>query len=282
MGISIHIDDISKEQPEALWRTGAFLMDMAVEGGYVMDDKEHPVAHITAGVEAASAPVTPIFTVPANTEVIDVESGEITSAPDLTAVFGAGAHRPAIDLAVPVAVAAIESHPAPAPVPPSPTAELDARGFPWDARIHGRTKAKIGDGTWRYRRGSTDEEIVQIEAELRQTMGAPVAAQVTPPPPAPAAPAPAAPAPAVPAPAVPAPAVPAVPAVPAAPAPAAPGTEDFGAFMQFVISNVAAGKVTQPQVIEIVQEFGLPHVGAVFQRQDLIPQIRAKIEALIA
>jgi hypothetical protein len=51
--------------------------------------------------------------------------------------------------------------------------------------------------------------------------------------------------------------------------------------MQFIISNVTAGKITQPQVIAIVQEFGLPHVGAVFQRQDLIPQIREKIEALL-
>ena len=51
--------------------------------------------------------------------------------------------------------------------------------------------------------------------------------------------------------------------------------------MQLIISNVSAGKITQPQVIEIVQGFGLPHVGAVFQRQDLIPQILEKIEALL-
>ena len=68
---------------------------------------------------------------------------------------------------------------------------------------------------------------------------------------------------------------------PVAPAPAAPADNAFGDMMQLIISNVSAGKITQPQVIEIVQGFGLPHVGAVFQRQDLIPQILEKIEALL-
>jgi hypothetical protein len=305
MGISVHIEDVTRETPEALWRTGVFLMDMAVEGGYVVDDETPTVS----GDE-------PPMVVEALTPSRHLDAAP---APDLTAVFGAvepalGVNRPAAvppapPIAAPVPVDAqvstihvyagepptspndappgpevmtVHMPAAPVPVPPGDRRghDLDARGFPWDARIHGRTKAKIGDGTWRYRRGSTDEEIAVVEAELRQTMGAghgspepdadaaklealagsgssgPTLAEVgmVPPPPAPVAPV----------------------------APVAPATEDFGAFMHFVISSVASGKIQQPQVIAIVNEFGLPHVGAVFQRQDLIPQIRAKIEALLA
>lgn len=46
-------------------------------------------------------------------------------------------------------------------------ADRDARGFPWDERIHAKTKAVNKDGTWRYRRNLAADEIEKIEAELK-------------------------------------------------------------------------------------------------------------------
>ena len=57
-----------------------------------------------------------------------------------------------------------------APVAPSSLAgsvELDAKGLPWDARIHSSGKTLIKDGTWRYKGGVPPERIAAVEAELR-------------------------------------------------------------------------------------------------------------------
>lgn len=58
--------------------------------------------------------------------------------------------------------------------------DTDARGIPWDERIHAGTKATNKDGSWRYKRGVTEATIKTVEAELTAT-----------PAPAPATPAPA-------------------------------------------------------------------------------------------
>lgn len=44
--------------------------------------------------------------------------------------------------------------------------ELDARGLPWDERIHASTKTFTKDGSWKYKRGVGDEVINKIESEL--------------------------------------------------------------------------------------------------------------------
>lgn len=57
-----------------------------------------------------------------------------------------------------------------APVAPSSLAgsvELDAKGLPWDSRIHSSGKTLIKDGTWRYKGGIPQERIAAVEAELR-------------------------------------------------------------------------------------------------------------------
>jgi hypothetical protein len=56
-----------------------------------------------------------------------------------------------------------------APSPSAPTSdERDARGLPWDERIHsGGDNRKNADGTWRKRRGVADDLVAQVEAELR-------------------------------------------------------------------------------------------------------------------
>jgi len=43
----------------------------------------------------------------------------------------------------------------------------DSAGLPWDDRVHSSSKALNADGTWRKRRGVTDETVAAVEAELR-------------------------------------------------------------------------------------------------------------------
>jgi hypothetical protein len=57
--------------------------------------------------------------------------------------------------------------------------EVDAQGYPWDERIHASSRAKIGDGTWRIKRGVTDEQVAKIQAQTpRNMVGAKVVAEV--------------------------------------------------------------------------------------------------------
>jgi hypothetical protein len=63
----------------------------------------------------------------------------------------------------------------------SPAGDVDARGLPWDARIHSGSREKNKDGSWRQRRNLNDPDMVaRVEAELRALMAVPVsdAAQV--------------------------------------------------------------------------------------------------------
>jgi len=45
--------------------------------------------------------------------------------------------------------------------------DVDKRGFPWDERIHASSKAVNKDGTWRYKRNTSQETIDAVEAELK-------------------------------------------------------------------------------------------------------------------
>lgn len=59
------------------------------------------------------------------------------------------------------------------PVVPTPAAPvedgvlIDARGFPWDKRIHSSNKKQYANDTWMKRRNITDEETAAVEAELQ-------------------------------------------------------------------------------------------------------------------
>jgi hypothetical protein len=62
----------------------------------------------------------------------------------------------------------VEVHSAVQPTPPIPTTSgLDAKGLPWDERIHSSSRAINADGTWRYRKNVPDETKQAVEAELR-------------------------------------------------------------------------------------------------------------------
>lgn len=90
----------------------------------------------------------------------------------------------------------------PAPI----EADVDAKGFPWDERIHSSSKEKIQNGTWKYKRGVYKDIVAQVELELRGnvpttsptqiseptvTPNAEVTTEQTPPPPPPPPPPPA-------------------------------------------------------------------------------------------
>lgn len=189
--------------------------------------------------------------------------------------------------------AAETSGPAPAPAPqpepaaeqpaaPAPqataqaagSAEVDADGLPWDARIHASTKAVTSQGKWKKKRGIDDATKQQVEAELRQLMAVPA--------PEPAAEQPGTPAPG-PAPA-PAPApqpdatqtqapAPAPAPAPAAEQPAEPAAMTFPEFLKTASGMVSNGQITMDRVTEIVQGHGVPNIQGLSARADLIPQI---------
>ena len=55
----------------------------------------------------------------------------------------------------------------------APGIEVDSNGMPWDHRIHSASRNKVGDGSWRMKRGLDEALQAQVEQELRATMGLP-------------------------------------------------------------------------------------------------------------
>lgn len=56
--------------------------------------------------------------------------------------------------------------------------ERDAKGLPWDERIHSSAKSKNMDGSWKKKKGVDDVTLAKVEAELRgvaTTVQAPLA-----------------------------------------------------------------------------------------------------------
>lgn len=191
--------------------------------------------------------------------------------------------------------------PTPAPAAsPQPTAapagvETDKNGLPWDERIHSGPKdkrPKNADGSWRKKRGVDDALAEQVEAELRQVMGAsgnqapaaPNAAASPEPAPAPApTAAPAAPPPtpadagtasgpvaATTADNVPAPPVAAPPAEPAA-----SGELTFPELMRKITALQSSGTLTVQATNEIAVSLGLTGVRDLIHRPDLIASFAA-------
>ena len=217
---------------------------------------------------------------------------------DATAAFGVPAAPLALSTPV-IAGASTVAPPPPANTAPTTTTpgvassaagvDLDAKGFPWDSRIHAESKAKIADGTWRKKRNLDPTVLANVEAELRQVMGAtgapfataPTAttqatsiaqtgngsasAHVAPPPPA----------------------VGAAPSMTAAPS-AAPGEVPADARGMFVAlvgrasAAIQGQKVTQAEVNQCCADAGVPALPLLANRLDLVAQVAAHIDALIA
>lgn len=213
--------------------------------------------------------------------------------PDPKAVFGAAPLVPPVPSTavapppptVPAAPPAFSPPPMPAPVPPAPQpvpaapvpsapvagapasgVPLDVEGLPWDARIHAASKSKIANGSWKLKKGMSEQKpfVDSVKAELRNTMAIPAGA--------PAAPAPVVQAPPAPLPPVTPPAPPAPPP-PAAPAAPAGDPADFPSFMQWVSGLIHQGRWTHDHTTATLQRHQLPGAVALASRPDLIPQV---------
>lgn len=217
------------------------------------------------------------------------EAAAAFGAPALDATAAFGVPPSPLALSTPPAVTASTVAPPPpantAPITTTPGVassvagvDLDAKGFPWDNRIHAESKAKIADGTWRSKRNLDPALKASVEAELRQLMGvapgvplAPSTAPIAPTPPlAPAAPV-----------------AGAAPTMPAAPS-AAPGEVPADARGMFVAlvgrasAAIQGQKVTQAEVNQCCADAGVPALPLLANRLDLVAQVAAHIDALIA
>lgn len=186
-----------------------------------------------------------------------------------------------------------------APVPPAPNyapeaviaapqtgspvggVDVDKTGLPWDGRIHAESKAKIADGTWRKKRGVDLAQAATVEAELRQVMCAAPAAPI----PAPQAATVIMPTAGVASSAVAAPAPMTAPLAQAAPQ---VGSVPQDARAQFVglvgraSAAIQAGKVTQAEITQCCAAAGVPALPLLANRLDLVAQVAAQVDAMIA
>lgn len=150
-----------------------------------------------------------------------------------------------------------------APSTPASGVEVDKHGLPWDGRIHAGTKRKNADGSWTAKRGVDPTLVAQVEAELRAVMGAPAAA--------PLAPAPAAPIPA-----------PQAATVTTPTAPSGDARQQFVGLVGRASAAIQGGKVTQAEVNQCCADAGVPAIPLLANRLDLLPQVAAAVDALIA
>lgn len=291
MSIQISVDPagLSQEQREAV---AGFIL--AFPGKACAGTCGHAVAEIHAHTAGVVEGPTTAPVVPAVNELEALQHDHESTMPE--AAFGkpdTGAQEAAAAFggAAPLAVStpAIAGASTVAPPPPVNTApitttpasgvELDKHGLPWDGRIHAESKGKIVDGSWRKKRQVDPALVAQVEAELRQVMGAPAA---------PVPPAPAAPIPAPQAASVTTPTAGAASSAPAAPVPPAPAAPSGDARQQFVglvgraSAAIQAGKVTQAEVNQCCVAAGVPALPLLANRLDLVPQVAAHVDALIA
>jgi len=173
-------------------------------------------------------------------------------------------------------------------VPQSPNlAEVDSKGMPWDARIHSSSKAKVADGSWKYRRGVSDEEVKRVENELRnptaevlftgayiqavvgadevkageELFTAPVPVSgIAPPPP-----------------------LGALPAMSGASGTFEPDLrKEFAQLMIRVAQAKGAGKITTEEVTSALAAHGVPSLPMLSTKLDRVSAVAAEIDALIA
>lgn len=78
----------------------------------------------------------------------------------------AGVSLPAAASAGPAPIALLNAQTNPSATENAAT--HDSAGLPWDERIHSSNRAFNADGTWRRRRGVSDDLVKQVEAELRK------------------------------------------------------------------------------------------------------------------
>lgn len=193
-----------------------------------------------------------------------------TTAPGAATVTSAVPNAPQAPAQAPGNAATVAAPPTGNPV------TLDKHGLPWDGRIHGEKKNQNADGTWRKRKGVDPALVAQVEAELRAVMAAapaaPIANGVST---TVAASAPGA-----------WPIEQPATQVPPAPAPAAAPTVDpraaYVALIGRASAAIQAGKLTQVEAGQCCAAYGVPALPLLANRLDLVPQVAADIDAIIA
>lgn len=204
-----------------------------------------PVQPVTPALSTAVAPPPP--TAPVAPTVI---------SPEPTSVF-AQAAPPSVAPAIPAA---------PPTVSPAPSGDLDAKGLPWDGRIHASSKARVADGSWRMKRGVDDALVATVTAELRAALGAPAA---------PGAGALAA---------MPAGAAASLPwpfatsaadvqPLPVTAVPPPPPASAYAALMSRLTHHINVGDFKPQQVTDACLSLGVPNVAALAAREDLVPSV---------
>lgn len=98
----------------------------------------------------------------------------------------AAGYTPNAETRGPVATPTREDDEREAPTMPINDSAVDSKGTPWDARIHSESKATVADGTWRKRRGVSDELFNEVMAELTAAASNDDAGEDEAPPPPPA------------------------------------------------------------------------------------------------
>lgn len=177
--------------------------------------------------------------------------------------------------------------------------ELDKNGLPWDARIHAKAAGgggtKNADGTWRTKRGVDPALVATVSEELRRVMALPGTRDPAPfvgnaiPSIPPAPPAPPAPSPGdvflIGVPSVPNAPVgyqePATPPAPPAPAAAAP-VANFLDLATKIGGAVAAGKLTQTEIVSACNTFGLADLTQLPLRPELVGNVNMMVDQFIA
>lgn len=230
----------------------------------------HPADNPEAG--AASAVPLPFSHVPST-----VVAGPSTTAPEDPSVFSAPQTLAPLPPAAPPAPPAVAA-PA-APLPPASGAVkviLDARGLPWDGRLHASTKRVTQGGTWQAKKGLNDASMVaRIEAELVGTVAhlAPENIErLTPGGVAPVAP-------------VEAPQAPVVPVAPTAveapPAPTAPQGMTFPDLMKKAMPLVNSQKLTAAMMLSIAQTVGAANWPGLMHLPNKIQEASDLIDAYV-
>lgn len=186
--------------------------------------------------------------------------------------------------------------PAAPPVTPPPPAAgagpIDSRGFPYDDRIHSKSREGTGtlnaDGSWRGKRNTPEALVAQVEAEWVAKGYGP---GPTPPETVGGEPLPSAgvPAPPVAPPAPPAPTSDSAPPaatvspepVASSPAPSLTPIQQFQALMGKVTPAQVAGRIAKPDVDAMCTSAGINNLADLMKRPDLIPLIEAQVDALL-
>jgi hypothetical protein len=147
--------------------------------------------------------------------------------------------------------------PAPAPAaaaaPPSPAGiEVDAKGLPWDKRIHSDTKSKNKDGTWRQKRATDTDFVTFVEGQLRAAMAAvaPLAAA-------------------------------AVPGISPPAPPATSGAATAGELMAALAPHMQSNRITNLTIASVLGEFQLANLHQLIARPDLVGAVAAKFKPYI-